>query len=193
MSEAWQTLAREAIHAFTHDGGCGECGCRPHAPSCWVGRFEARLLEEAPSGVTYLSVRELRDRLSREIDEWPPYGTHVRQTLASVIHELDRLLRIEDQHAAALPAAPAEAWQPIETAPKMRTILLFAVTDVDERGVVKNWKMATGSYHEGYEDARSKAEGISPWKWDGHQLKVYEIHPTHWAALPAAPEPESKL
>lgn len=79
------------------------------------------------------------------------------------------------------------AWQPIETAPKMRTILLFAVSDVDEHGSVKNWKMATGSWHTGYEDERSKAAGLTPWEWDGHRVKVYELHPTHWMPLPAPP------
>ncbi len=78
-------------------------------------------------------------------------------------------------------------WQPIETAPKMRTILLFAVTDVAEDGTVRNWKMATGSWHTGYEDERSRAVGYSPWTWDGHQVRSYEVHPTHWMPLPAPP------
>jgi hypothetical protein len=79
-------------------------------------------------------------------------------------------------------------WQPIETAPKMRTLLLFAVSDVDANGTVRNWHMATGSYHTGYDDEYSKARGISPWCWDGHQLKVYELHPTHWMPLPDPPK-----
>lgn len=83
--------------------------------------------------------------------------------------------------------APVGEWQPIATAPKMRTILLFAVSDVAEDGTVKNWKMATGAYHTGYEDERSKAEGRSPWTWDGHQLKSYHLQPTHWMPLPAPP------
>lgn len=78
-------------------------------------------------------------------------------------------------------------WQPIETAPKMRTILLFAVSDVDEHGAVKNWKMATGSWHTGYEDQHTRAEGLTPWRWDGRQLKVYDLHPTHWMPLPDPP------
>lgn len=78
-------------------------------------------------------------------------------------------------------------WQPIATAPKMQTILLFAVTDTAPDGRVLNWKMATGSWHEGYEDERSKARGLTPWQWDGHQLRVYELHPTHWMPLPDPP------
>lgn len=81
-------------------------------------------------------------------------------------------------------------WQPIESAPKMRTVLLFAVTDVAEDGTVRNWKMATGSYHMGYEDERSKARGYTPWEWGGHQLKAYEVQPTHWMPLPPPPETE---
>lgn len=83
-------------------------------------------------------------------------------------------------------------WQPIDTAPKMRTILLFAVSDVAEDGTVRNWKMATGFYHTGYEDALSKGRGFSPWEWDGRQLRVYELHPTHWMPLPDAPTPPGR-
>ena len=78
-------------------------------------------------------------------------------------------------------------WQPIETAPKMRTLLLFAVTDVAADGTVRNWKMASGSWLTGYEDERSKLAGYTPWQWDGHQVKVYEVAPTHWMPLPVPP------
>ncbi len=89
--------------------------------------------------------------------------------------------------AAGVSLPVPQGWQPIATAPKMRTILLFAITDVADDGTVRNWKMATGSYHTGYEDERSKELGISPWNWDGHQLKFYELFPTHWMPLPAPP------
>jgi hypothetical protein len=83
--------------------------------------------------------------------------------------------------------ALGERWQPIESAPKMRTILLFAVTDIKDDGTAGNWKMATGSWHEGYEDERSKARGYTPWHWGDRQLKAYEVQPTHWMPLPAPP------
>ena len=74
-------------------------------------------------------------------------------------------------------------WRPIESAPTMRTILLFAVTDISEDGAIKNWKMATGFWHSGYaEDDR-----MSPWCWDGRQVAKYEIQPTHWQSLPRPP------
>jgi hypothetical protein len=79
-------------------------------------------------------------------------------------------------------------WQPIETAPKMRTVLLCAVTDVAEDGRILNWKMATGSWQEGYCNARSRASHFTPWKWDGFQLKTYDHQPTHWMPLPAPPK-----
>lgn len=78
-------------------------------------------------------------------------------------------------------------WQPIETAPKGRTLLLFAVTEVADNGSVLNWKMATGSWREGYTDNESKKCGYTPWRWDGHQLKNYEHQPTHWMPLPEPP------
>lgn len=78
-------------------------------------------------------------------------------------------------------------WQPIETAPKMRTIPLFAVTDIAEDGTVRNWKMATGSWYTGYEDERSIAQNYTPWEWGSRQLKTYDVQPTHWMPLPAPP------
>lgn len=65
-------------------------------------------------------------------------------------------------------------WQPIETAPKMRTILLFAVTDTE----TGNWKMATGFWHTGWNE----------WEWDGRILKGYDTKPTHWSPLPPPPD-----
>ncbi len=80
-------------------------------------------------------------------------------------------------------ATPPEQWRPIETAPKMKTLLLWAVTDIGEDGEIKNWKMATGSWHTGYENDATR----TPWEWGGRQLMKYEIQPTHWQPLPAAP------
>lgn len=77
-------------------------------------------------------------------------------------------------------------WEPIETAPKMKDILLFAVTHIGANGEVLNWKMATGFWHSGYENDERK----SPWNWGGSQLMKYETHPTCWSSLPAPPEDE---
>ena len=73
-------------------------------------------------------------------------------------------------------------WEPIETAPKMKTILLFAVTDIDEDGTVRNWKMATGSWNTGWEND----DKYSPWEW-GRHLHKYDTQPTHWQPLPRPP------
>lgn len=79
-------------------------------------------------------------------------------------------------------------WQPIETAPKMKRVLLFAVTDRAEDGTVRNWQMETGGWHSGFADQRSKEAGYTPWQWGGRQVKSYEVQPTHWMPLPAPPE-----
>lgn len=71
-------------------------------------------------------------------------------------------------------------WQPIETAPRGRNCLLFAVTERRPDGTVANWKMATG--HRPY-DVRNE-EG---WTWSGFRLREWERQPTHWMPLPAAP------
>ena len=75
-------------------------------------------------------------------------------------------------------------WQPIETAPKMKNILLFAVTDIAKDGKILNWKMETGFYHTGYEFEHD----YSPWNWGGRQLRNYDAKPTHWMLLPEPPK-----
>jgi hypothetical protein len=66
-------------------------------------------------------------------------------------------------------------WQPIETAPLQKILLLFAVTDISENGEVRNWKMATGSAdHRG-------------WLWGGHMVQPWDVVPTHWMPLPEPP------
>jgi hypothetical protein len=59
----------------------------------------------------------------------------------STRQELRRVL------AALRSSPPVEPprWQPIETAPKGRIVLMFGVTDVDKHGTVRNWKKATGN------------------------------------------------
>jgi len=69
-------------------------------------------------------------------------------------------------------------WRPIETAPKMKNILLFAVSDLADDGRVRNWKMDTGYWH-------TNAEC---WNWAGSQVRKYDVQPTHWMPLPAPPE-----
>jgi hypothetical protein len=133
------------------------------------------------------AVQELRKRL----DQWDDK----QNTIAPLIAENNvwGAARAVAEYASQLSAASLPSgWQPIETAPRMRTILLFAVTDVAEDGSVRNWKMATGSWHTGYEDERSKERGYTPWNWDGSQLKAYQVQPTHWMPLPPAPAGEGQ-
>jgi hypothetical protein len=81
---------------------------------------------------------------------------------------------------AALRASQGPGWQPMETCPRGRIVLMFAVTDTDEHGKVQNWKMATGNY---------SFDGEYLY-WDGDRLdKPYMHRPTHWMPLP--PEPSS--
>lgn len=85
--------------------------------------------------------------------------------------------------AASLLSRWPGGWRPIETAPKMKTIMLFAVTDRSEDGAVKNWKMETGFWHSGFVDHHD----MSPWRWCGRQLATYDVQPTHWSQLPEPP------
>ncbi len=81
-------------------------------------------------------------------------------------------------HTALVEASPQ--WRGIESAPKMKTILLFAVTD-NMDGKVKNWKMATGWF----------SDGMQVWNWDGHYVTGFDPKPTHWQPLPEPPALES--
>jgi hypothetical protein len=77
--------------------------------------------------------------------------------------------------ALASVSAPA-GWQSIETAPNMRTILLFCITDPQ----TGNWKMETGF-------RRLEADDTLTWVWEGRLLKPYDHQPTHWQPLPPPP------
>lgn len=74
-------------------------------------------------------------------------------------------------------------WQPIESAPEMKTVLLYAVTDEAPNGEIRNWKMGTGFYHTGWE----ADDGSSPWNWEGNHIPIWEYLPTHWQSLPPPP------
>ena len=78
--------------------------------------------------------------------------------------------------------AKASRWEPIDTAPKMKNILMWAATDVSETGEIKNWKMDTGYW----------SSGAHCWVWSGNQLRKYDIQPTHWQPLPAPPTSEER-
>jgi len=69
-------------------------------------------------------------------------------------------------------------WQLIETAPKMKAILMWALTDTS----TGNWSMGSGYWHEGY----GGEPGV--WIWEGRRLKNYDTQPTHWMPMPDPPE-----
>lgn len=84
---------------------------------------------------------------------------------------------LDDERMAFIALGSQRDWQPIESAPKMQTILLHAKTDDG------NWKTATGFYHDGFEGDPVK----TPWNWEGNQLRSYDVQPTHWMPLPLPP------
>lgn len=65
-------------------------------------------------------------------------------------------------------------WQPIDTVPPNRIVVLFAWIDGDA-----NYKMHTGSHHPNNGDAE--------WLWEGRWLSSWDVRPTHWASLPEPP------
>jgi hypothetical protein len=67
-------------------------------------------------------------------------------------------------------------WQPIETAPLMKLLILFCVTERDAAGTVKNWKMGCGT-----------KDYAGAWGWNGYPVKPWDHQPTHWMPLPDPP------
>jgi hypothetical protein len=70
------------------------------------------------------------------------------------------------------------SWKSIKTAPKNKTILLWAATDIGESGEIKNWHMDTGYW----------SSGAECWVWEGRQVRKYDVQPTHWMLLPDPPD-----
>jgi hypothetical protein len=89
-------------------------------------------------------------------------------------------LFIRERIRALAASPPQSGWRDIESAPHGKIILLFAVTDRSDKGVI-NWKMATGS---------TPFYGPVEWRWDGYQLREWDVKPTHWMPLPAPPQSE---
>lgn len=81
------------------------------------------------------------------------------------------------QVATAAVRRDASEWQPLETAPKMKNILMWAATDITDTGEVKNWKMETGFW----------SNGLMDWIWGGYAVGNYSVRPTHWMPLPELP------
>lgn len=86
---------------------------------------------------------------------------------------------MENPEGLTPPSPDMWNWQPIETAPLMKTIILWAATDIAEDGKILNWKMETGWKH--------LLDGSDFWIWDGRLLTLYDIQPTHWMPLPEPP------
>lgn len=94
-----------------------------------------------------------------------PYGPNAELIVAAINHLpalLDRLEAVE------------RGWQPIETAPHMREVLLWADTSVPP---FDNWHMASGYFH----------SEMKVWIWGGEQVRGWAFPPTHWRPLPDAP------
>jgi hypothetical protein len=77
-------------------------------------------------------------------------------------------------------------WQPIETAPKDRLVLLYVPRNPPE-GKLHNpmtigW--ADGLYHDGTIYWLSVEKSIV---WDDLGLRPIEIYPTHWMPMPEPP------
>jgi hypothetical protein len=66
-----------------------------------------------------------------------------------------------------------EAWQPIETAPPMKTVVMWCDTSTPD---LANWRMDTGY---------KTQDGC--FNWNGRIIAPWDFQPTHWMPLPSPP------
>lgn len=69
---------------------------------------------------------------------------------------------------------PDSGWQPIESAPKMRSVILWADTSTPD---FPNWHMGSGHF----------STDLNAWIWEGETVREWAHPPTHWMPLPPAP------
>ncbi|CAM5516111.1 hypothetical protein ACFSUK_29025 [Sphingobium scionense] len=118
-------------------------------------------------------IQDHLEQLDASAETSRQYGFHSRADMfeesASTIRAL--LDRLE---------AAERGWQPIETAPHMREVLLWADTSVPP---FDNWRMASGYFH----------SEMKVWVWGGEQVREWAFPPTHWRPLPDAPAIDAAL
>lgn len=79
-------------------------------------------------------------------------------------------------------------WQPIETAPRGRNVLLWAPCDG-----ITDWQMETGWIRRDDGDPfQPDKYGMTGVYWRGRWLKPHDTMPTHWHPLPAPPAEEPR-
>jgi len=69
---------------------------------------------------------------------------------------------------------PDSGWQPIESAPKMRSVILWADTSTPD---FPNWHMGSGHF----------STDLNAWIWEGETVREWAHPPTHWMPLPKPP------
>lgn len=146
-------------------------------------RVLACALDEFAAAVSAKAVKAERERCAQQCETMAQgMENRARGSIGSMFSAQSATdLRRAAERIRALTddTAPQAGWQSIETAPKGKILLLFAVTDRKEDGSITNWKMATGS---------TPFEGPVEWTWDGYRLREWDVQPTHWMPLPAAPQ-----
>jgi hypothetical protein len=121
------------------------------------------------------------DNVTSDYDEQLAKRAARRIVTATVQTEDEYAVIVRDalvQSAAALAAARSQVtqdgWRPIESAPEMRTVLLWADTSTPD---LPNWRMGSGVYD----------SNLKVWIWEGEQVRGWAFPPTHWQPLPPPP------
>lgn len=131
-------------------------------------------LREAPP-----TAEAVREACAKKVESYSGIGVspndYLSEQVTAILATAIRAMPLPQAEAAKVEPV---AWQPIETAPKMREVLLWADTSTPD---FRNWKMASGYYH----------DGMNVWIWGGEPVRDWAFPPTHWMPLPPAPKGQS--
>ena len=186
MSGIKLPVTAKGVFVFDADGQ-GVAGCGPYAKEI------AAALNAAPKRAFERLNPAMLRMLIREASQGVDAGS-----LAADQERAFNLVSLLQAFAA--PVAPA--WQPIETAPKGKTVLVFYRNSLGKGRIVKATfierfaQESDGEEHgnEEYDEARDRYTWPEGWyeqidNWEYAAAMFAGDHkPTHWMPLPAAPE-----
>lgn len=138
----------------------------------WIAAIDAHITQPAQA----VDVQNLSDAL-RLLEEYAAAGVTLGTDDAARLRANTRALSGEK-------AGPVDGWQPIETAPKDQTVLVYPPL----------WSGRTCSIAR-YNDDKYCKKPAPYWHRDddlGQKTRSRGVPPTHWMPIPASPTPDKE-